>query len=176
MCSEGWLGTEMMGMGALLSHSTFTGEIISDGYHVPLEMIRVILAARGSDAVAIVSDSCSATGCPLGEYVLGGLKIILRENALVLSGTGSMEGAIPLGGSATTLLQMIRNYIKWGFGLLMPLKMATSVPARIIEQRNKGSLCVGSDGDLIVIDDDAKWFGTIIGGQVTHAADPSWKE
>jgi N-acetylglucosamine-6-phosphate deacetylase len=34
--ADGWLGTEMMGMGTLLSHSALTGEIISDGYHVPL--------------------------------------------------------------------------------------------------------------------------------------------
>jgi len=173
---EGWLGTEMMGMGALLSHSSFTGEIISDGYHVPVEMIRVILAAKGSDAVAIVSDACPAAGCQPGEYIQGGLKIILRENALVLSGAGSMDGTTPLGGSATTLLQMIRNYIKWGFGLLAPLKMATTVPARIIGERNKGSLRVGSDGDLIVIDDQAELFGTIIGGEVIHARDSSWME
>ena len=40
--SDGWLGTELMGMGTLLAHTSLTGEIISDGYHVPLEMIRII--------------------------------------------------------------------------------------------------------------------------------------
>ncbi|MDB6038681.1 MAG: N-acetylglucosamine-6-phosphate deacetylase [Verrucomicrobiales bacterium] len=174
--SEGWLGTEMMGMGTLLAHSSLTGEIISDGYHVPVEMIRVILAAKGSDAVAIVSDACPAAGCEPGEYLQGGLKIILKEGGLVLSGAGSMDGTTPLGGSATTQIQMIRNYIKWGFGLLTPLKMATTVPARIIGERNKGSLCVGSDAYLIVIDDGAELYATIIGGVVVHARDPQWRE
>jgi N-acetylglucosamine-6-phosphate deacetylase len=145
----------MMGMGTLLSHSAFTGEIISDGYHVPVEMIRIILAARGSDAIAIVSDACPAAGCPPGEYIQGGLKIVLKENRLVISGGGSMDSVPPLGGSATPQLEMIRNYVNWGFGLVTPLKMSTLVPARIIGETKKGLLRVGNDADLILLDDKA---------------------
>jgi N-acetylglucosamine-6-phosphate deacetylase len=164
---DGWLGTEMMGMGALLSHSAFSGEIISDGFHLPVEMIRLILTAKGTDNVAIVSDSCPAAGCTPGEYTQGGLKIILRENGLVLSGSGAMDssGAPPLGGSATTQLAMIRNYVNWGFGITTPLKMSTQVPARIIGEKNKGVLRVGNDADLILLDDQVRVHSTIIGGQ-----------
>ena len=171
--AEGWFGTEMMGMGTLLTHSAFTGEIISDGYHVPIEMIRLILAARGPDAIAIVSDACPATGCEPGEYVQGGLKIILKENRLVVSGGGSIDGAPPLGGSATPQLAMIRNYLDWGFGLLTPLKMSTSVPARIIGETKKGLLRVGNDADLILIDDRATLFATIVKGDVVYRAKKS---
>ena len=164
---DGWLGTELMGMGALLTHSAFTGEIISDGFHLPVEMIRLILNAKGTDQIAIVSDSCPAAGCPPGEYLQGGLKIILRENGLVLSGTGGMDGSNvpPLGGSATTQLMMIRNYVNWGFGLSAPLKMSTTVPARIIAEPKKGLLRVGNDADLILLDDDVQLHATIIAGR-----------
>jgi N-acetylglucosamine-6-phosphate deacetylase len=167
---DGWLGTEMMGMGALLAHSAFSGEIISDGFHLPLEMIRLILTAKGTDNVAIVSDSCPAAGCAPGEYVQGGLKIILKENGLVLSGTGGMDGASvpPLGGSATTQLAMIRNYVNWGFGLSTPLKMSTAVPARIIGEPRKGVLRVGNDADLVLLDDSVWLYGTIIGGNIVY--------
>ena len=167
---EGWLGTEMMGMGTLLSHSAFTGEIISDGYHVPVEMMRIILAARGSDAIAIVSDACPAAGCPPGEYIQGGLKIILKENRLVISGGGSMDSVPPLGGSATPQLEMIRNYVNWGFGLVTPLKMSTLVPARIIGETKKGSLRVGNDADLILIDDRSSLHATIIKGAIVYTS------
>jgi N-acetylglucosamine-6-phosphate deacetylase len=168
---DGWLGTEMMGMGALLSHSALSGEIISDGYHLPVEMIRLIITAKGTDNVAIVSDSCPAAGCTPGEYVQGGLKIILREDGLVLSGTGGMDGASvpPLGGSATTQLAMIRNYVNWGFGLMTPLKMSTAVPARIIGEPRKGILRVGNDADLILIDDQVKLHSTYIGGKEVYS-------
>jgi N-acetylglucosamine-6-phosphate deacetylase len=168
---DGWLGTEMMGMGALLSHSALSGEIISDGYHLPVEMIRLIITAKGTDNVAIVSDSCPAAGCTPGEYVQGGLKIILREGGLVLSGTGGMDGASvpPLGGSATTQLAMIRNYVNWGFGLATPLRMSTAVPARIIGEPRKGILRVGNDADLILIDDQVKLYSTYIGGKEIYS-------
>jgi N-acetylglucosamine-6-phosphate deacetylase len=167
---DGWLGTEMMGMGTLLSHSMFTGEIISDGFHLPVEMIRLILSAKGSDQIAIVSDSCPAAGCEPGEYIQGGLKIILKENGLVLSGAGAMDssGAPPLGGSATTQLAMIRNYLNWGFGLSTPLKMSTAVPARIIGESKKGMLRAGNDADLILINDQAELAATIISGKLAY--------
>lgn len=163
---DGWLGTEMMGMGALLTHSALTGEIISDGYHLPIEMIRLILTAKGTDLVAIVSDACPACGCEPGDYVQGGLKIILKENRLVLSGTGSMDGSgvPPLGGSATPQLAMIRNYVDWGFPISTPLKMSTAVPARIIGEKNKGVLRVGNDADLILVDDQVRLHDVFIGG------------
>lgn len=169
---DGWLGTEMMGMGTLLSHTAFTGEVISDGFHLPVEMIRLIITAKGSDQVAIVSDACPAAGCEPGEYVQGGLRITLRENGMVVSGTGGMDGSDvpPLGGSATTQLMMIRNYMKWGFGLLMPLKMSTAVPARITGEGRKGMLRVGNEADLILIDEEARLHATLIGGKRVHAA------
>jgi N-acetylglucosamine-6-phosphate deacetylase len=168
--AEGWYGTEMMGMGTLLSHSAFTGEIISDGYHVPIEMIRVILAACGTDRIAIVSDACPAAGGTPGEYVQGGLKIILKENRLVVSGGGSIDGVPPLGGSATPQLAMIKNYVDWGFGLVTPLKMSTFVPARIIGETKKGLLRVGNDADLILLDERVNLFATIIQGRVLYKA------
>ena len=169
--SEGWLGTELMGMGTLLSHSAVTGEIISDGFHLPVEMIRLILTAKGTDHIAIVSDACPAAGCDPGTYIQGGLKIILKENGLVISGTGAMDGSgvPPLGGSATTQLAMIRNYIKWGFGLTAPLKMSTAVPARIIGETKRGVLRAGNIADLILIDDCANLLATIIAGNTVHS-------
>lgn len=169
-CPEGWLGTELSGMGTLLSHSAFTGEIISDGYHLPVEMIRLILTAKGTDSIAIVSDSCPAAGCPPGEYMLGGMKIFLREGKLALAGSGSMGDAAvpPLGGSATTQLEMIRNYVKWGFGLVTPLKMAAAVPARIVGEHERGVLRVGNHADLILLDDAASLSAVFIAGRPVH--------
>ena len=173
MRPEGWLGTELMGMGTLLSHSAYSGEIISDGYHVPVEMIRVILAARGTDSIAIVSDSCPATGCPPGDYEQGGLKIVLKKNRLVIAGSGGMDGTTPLGGSATPLLAMLGNYVAWGFDLCAALKMSTLVPARIIGETTKGLLRVGNDADLVLMDGRAKLAATIIQGKVVFTAEPS---
>jgi N-acetylglucosamine-6-phosphate deacetylase len=168
LCDESWLSTEMMGMGTLLSDTSFTGEIIADGYHVPLEMIRLFLSARGSDSFAIVSDSSSAVGCPPGEYMLGGIRIQMREGRLVVSTEGEINGAKPLGGSGTQMLLMIRNFLRWGFGLTTALKMSTLVPARIVGESRRGLLRVGHFADLIFIDDAAELFATIGRGRALY--------
>ncbi len=165
---DGWLGTELMGMGTLLTHTAFSGEIISDGYHVPLEMIRLILTACGPDRIAIVSDACSAAGCAPGEYMMGGVKVLLKPKQLALTAGNLIDGVHPLGGSATPQLAMVRNYVDWGFGLTLPLKMSTLVPARIIGESKKGLLRVGHDADLILIDNRANLHATVINGTVVH--------
>lgn len=166
--AEGWLGTELMGMGSLLSHTALTGEIISDGYHVPVEMIRIILAAKGPEAVAIVSDSSSAVGCEPGRYALGGLEIILDDKRLVISADKNDDGVSVMAGSGTPLLDMLRNYLAWGFGFITPLRMATLTPARIIGEKRKGLLRTGHDADLIVLDDQFGLHLVMIGGEVFH--------
>ena len=98
----------------------------------------------------------------------------------MLSGAGAMDGSgvPPLGGSATTQIEMVRNYIRWGFGLTTPLKMSTMVPAKIIGEQRKGVLRVGNDADLILIDDHARLYATIIGGKIVHSKEmtASWAD
>ena len=165
---EGWLGTELLGMGTLLSHVAMTGEIISDGYHVPLEMIKIILAAKGADSIAIVSDSSSAVGCKPGEYSLGGLKIILDDKRLVLSAEKNDQGVSVMAGSGTPLIEMLKNYLQWGFGFTTPLRMATMVPARIIGETKRGVLRVSNEADLILVDDQFNLKLVIIAGEIAH--------
>ena len=78
------------------------------------------------------------------------------------------SGVPPLGGSATTQLAMIRNYIQWGFGLVAPLKMSTAVPARIIGESKRGLLRAGNIADLMIMDQNANLLATIIAGQIVH--------
>jgi N-acetylglucosamine-6-phosphate deacetylase len=170
---EGWLGTELMGMGSLLAHTAFTGEIISDGYHVPVEMIKIILAAKGPDSIAIVSDSSSAVGCAPGEYSLGGLRIILDDKRLVISADKNDDGVSVMAGSGTPLIEMLKNYLKWGFGFLTPLRMATLVPARIIGETKRGVLRAGNEADLILVDDQFNLSLVVIAGEIVHRHDPA---
>lgn len=163
---EGWLGTELMGMGTLLTHSAMSGEIIADGYHVPVEMIRLLIHQKGPLQLALVSDASSATGCQPGDYALGGLTIELRSGNLVLTKEVSPEtGVRPMAGSATPLLQMVRNVVGWGYPLHDAIRMATLVPAQIIKQPRKGCLRVGHDADLIVLNPRLELQGVFVKGK-----------
>jgi N-acetylglucosamine-6-phosphate deacetylase len=131
-------------------------------------MIRIILAAKGCDNVAIVSDSSSAVGCKPGQYSLGGLKIILDDKRLVISADKNDQGVSVMAGSGTPLIEMLKNYLNWGFGFLTPLRMATLVPARIIGEPKRGILRVGNEADLILIDDQFNLKIVVIGGEIIH--------
>jgi len=68
-------------------------------------------------------------------------------------------------GSNTSLLQMCRNMKKW-FNLPLEdvLRMATLNPACVIKEK-AGFIDKGYYGDFIVIDEDLKLFGVMIGGK-----------
>jgi N-acetylglucosamine-6-phosphate deacetylase len=131
-------------------------------------MIRIILNAKGADNVAIVSDSSSAVGCKPGTYSLGGLNIILDDKRLVLSAEKNDDGVSCMAGSGTPLIEMLKNYLQWGFGFLTPLRMATAVPARIIGETKRGMLRADNFADLILVDDQFNLKLVFIAGQEVH--------
>ncbi len=166
--SDGWLGTELMGMGTLLTHTAISGEVIADGYHVPPEMVRLLIQQKGPLQLALVSDASSATGCQPGDYALGGLTIELRPGNLVLTKEVSPEtGVRPMAGSATPLLQMVRNVVSWGYPFHDAIRMATLVPAQIIHEPRIGCLRVGNDADLIVLNPQLELQTVLVKGE-TH--------
>jgi N-acetylglucosamine-6-phosphate deacetylase len=163
--SDGWLATELMPMGSLLSDSRFTCEIIADGYHVPWPLIQAIVRAKGMDAIALVSDASSACGCSPGTYSLAGMEIELLEDRLMVARGTKVQGVAPLAGSGTSLLWMVQNAWRWGGSLLAALKMATLIPARIAGLERKGQLLVGNDVDLILLDATGDLQNVFIGGK-----------
>ncbi|HYE30178.1 MAG TPA: amidohydrolase family protein [Methylomirabilota bacterium] len=149
--NTGWLGTELMPMGALLADYRLTCEIIADGYHVPWPLVQALVKAKGAENVALVSDASSACGCPPGQYSLAGMQVEVRPERLIVATGAPVQGVPPLAGSGSSLLWMVQNAAEWGCSLLTALKMATRVPARIAGLRRKGELLVGNDADLILL-------------------------
>ena len=60
-----------------LAEDRMTAMIITDGHHLPAELIRIILKIKGADKVIVTSDACSLCGYPPGEYSLWGNRAIL---------------------------------------------------------------------------------------------------
>ena len=60
-----------------LAEDRLTAMIITDGHHLPGELIKIILRVKGTDKVIITSDASSVTGFPPGDYSTLGNKAIL---------------------------------------------------------------------------------------------------
>jgi len=134
-------------VGAILTSSNVTAELIADGVHVDDAAIRVLLASKGAHGVILVSDGIAATGMPDGKYKLG-------TSEVCVAGGIARTNEGKLAGSTLTLDRAFRHLLGLGFPPREVLPMLTSNPARLLglEQR-KGSLQAGADADLLLLDD-----------------------
>lgn len=133
-------------IGAAADTNVYT-ELICDGIHIDASAIRAAFRLM-NDRVCLISDSMSACGMPNGEYELGGQKVIMCDKKATL-----VDGTIA--GSATNLADCMRKAVEFGIPLETAIKAASYNPAKSINmEREIGSIDVGLDADLIVMDGD----------------------
>ncbi len=148
-------------LGAVLDDQRIFAQLIGDGIHVHPAVMRLLLRAKGLDRVLLISDAMRATGLGDGDYDLGGQAVTVQAGI-----ARSPDGA--LAGSTVSLDEVIRRVMLFtGLSLSQALPMASTVPAAAMGLTGrKGTLQVGADADLILLDDDAQVQLTMIGGQV----------
>jgi N-acetylglucosamine-6-phosphate deacetylase len=84
---------------AQLAAPELTAMLITDGHHLPPDVIRVIAAVKGAQRLIVTSDVAPAAGCPPGEYTFFGARVLLEP-----SGRLRNLQADTLAGSSSTLL------------------------------------------------------------------------
>ena len=60
-----------------LAEERLTAMIITDGHHLPGELVKIIIRAKGVDKTIVTSDASSLTGFPPGEYSTLGNRAVL---------------------------------------------------------------------------------------------------
>jgi N-acetylglucosamine-6-phosphate deacetylase len=120
-------------------------ELICDGIHIHDSILKGLYRGFAQELV-IVSDSLSACGLGDGDYVLGGLNVIVKDKQARLK-----DGTIA--GSINTLFDGIKHLVKIGVKLEDVINSATSIPAKSINMQNQvGSIKIGLKADFIVCD------------------------
>src|SRR5260221_11361895 len=134
-------------IGAVLTTPEVTAELIADGVHVDEIAMKVLLQAKGSSGVILISDGISATGMPDGKYMLGGLEV-------TVSGVDCRSAEGRLAGSTLTLDRALRHIVKLGIPLADAVKMLTLNPATLLGiEFKKGALRTGADADIVLLND-----------------------
>jgi N-acetylglucosamine-6-phosphate deacetylase len=128
-----------------------TVEIITDGMHLPFELIRLVYKIKGADKTALISDSIRAAGLSEGDYYIGskeeGQKIIVKN------GVAWMPDFEAFAGSIATADVLLKTAVKAGIPLIDAVKMLTKTPAKIMRKENSiGSLDKGFDADITIFD------------------------
>ena len=150
--------------GAVLSSDKVTAELVADNFHVHPAAMKVLLRCLGTDRVVLITDAIPGAGMPDGVYDLVGQKITIKDGHSTLpNGT--------IAGSTATLNRCVRNITQLvGIPLLEAVKMASLNPARTMGFASRlGSIAVGKDASLVVIDEQVNVYLTMVKGQVVYS-------
>lgn len=143
-------------------------EIIADGIHLPKSLLQLIYKFKGSDRIALITDSMRAAGMPEGEYKLGSLKE--GQTVIVENGVAKLLDRSAFAGSVATADRLIRTMVQLaGLPLTEAVKMMTSTPARILHMEDRlGSLEIGKEADIVLFDEQIRVSRTIINGRTAY--------
>lgn len=139
-------------------------ELICDGHHVVPEAIKAVVNAKGWDHVVLITDCLGPGGMPEGEYMSGGLPVVMRDGACYLRDGSSLAGSI------ATLAQIVKNVYDWQIVTAeQALRMATEVPARSAGIAGScGSIMPGRNADFVVLDAELNLEATYMGGKLVE--------
>ncbi len=150
-------------LGAALEADGVTVELIADGVHVHPVAARLLLLARGTANIALITDGVAPAGLPQGAFRLGGQEAQLSQGRVTLP-----DGTIA--GGAATMDTVVRNIVEWGLAPLSEaVRMASTIPARVLGLGDrKGRIAPGYDADLVALDTELAVVRTWVGGQIVH--------
>lgn len=147
---------------ASLASDTLSGEIIADGKHLPVTLMRLAYRCLGADRLCLVSDATSGAGLPTGKrFRMGEMEYVVD------SGVGMMLDRSGFAGSTTFLDEMVRLVVDTlGLSVVEAVRMASLTPARVAGVHDrKGSIEEGKDADLVVFGPGLEPRRTMIAGR-----------
>lgn len=151
-------------LGGYLLDDRVDCELICDLYHVHPDMIKLIAKIKTINKICMISDAIMASGLEPGKYVLLNQKVLIDADGYSKLPDGTIAG------STKDLMYGVKRMVKdAGFSMEEVLIMASLNPARLCGcEKNKGSIKIGKDADLVIIDDDFKVCYTFIEGQLVY--------
>jgi N-acetylglucosamine-6-phosphate deacetylase len=137
--------------------------LIPDGIHVDPLVVRSSQRALG-ERLTIVTDAVAALGTPPGRQALGRTEVRIDDTGVRLA-----DGT--LAGSNLAMDQGVRNLIAFsGCTSAEAIHAASTAPARLLGDTERGHLGLGARGDLVVLTDELRVVSTYVAGELVHDA------
>lgn len=139
-------------VGGALRIRNMYGEIICDGNHSTLASLNNFFTSKGPDYSIMITDSLMCKGFPVGtKFDFGGQEVVIYPD-----GSAHLVEAGNLAGSTLNVNKGLKILIE---DALVPVNYAinacTSNPARCLHVADrKGTIGVGYDADLVILDRD----------------------
>ena len=144
-------------VGTVFIHPELSCEVIADGIHINPNIIKFLLRCKPIDKLVLVTDALKPTKQKHLPLLANGEEVYLDKCFYRKSDN-------VIAGSALTMLDGVKNLVKFGLTLEQAVQMASTNPARIMKQEHLGLIAPGYDADLVIFDKDFKNIYTIIQG------------
>ncbi len=148
-------------VGAAMALNEIDCQLIADNIHVHPAVMKILVNAKGTRRVILVTDAIRGAGLPDGDYPIDNRVVTIKDGAVRLP-----DGT--LAGSTLTMDKALVNIMAAAqLSLAEAWPMASLNAARSIGISNqKGSLEIGKDADLALLDDTGKVHLTVVAGRV----------
>jgi N-acetylglucosamine-6-phosphate deacetylase len=136
-----------------------TVEVIADGIHVPIPLLKLVYKIKGVEGTALCTDGLS---CSAGDE-----NMYLDPRFIIENGVCKLADRSALAGSVATMDRLIRTMVnEAGVTLFDAVRMSSETPARIMGVFDrKGSIKAGKDADMCIYDADLNLKGVIAYGK-----------
>jgi len=159
------LGHRELGtIGAAMALPQVSCELIADNIHVHPAAQKILVDVKTPAGVILVTDAIRAAGLPDGDYLLDDRSVNIKNGAVrLLDGT--------LAGSVLTMERALQNVCTaTGRPLAEVWVMSSLNAARAIGvSALKGSLEVGKDADLVLLDESFQVKLTVVHGEIVFS-------
>lgn len=140
-------------------------ELIGDGCHVPKELLRLVARFKGVDKICLVTDAMRAAGTEVTESYLG--KICPENRVIIDDGVAKLPDKSFFAGSIGTMDRALRFAVQVaGLSVSEAAKLVSLTPAKLMKlDKQKGSLAVGKDADIVLMDTNLTIDGVYTKGE-----------
>jgi N-acetylglucosamine-6-phosphate deacetylase len=148
-----------------LSEPQISCELIADGHHVSITLMKMLYQAKGPGGICLVTDATAGAGLPDGSRFS-----LFGNDCIVEGGVCLLADRSALAGSTARMIDLVRIMVrKVNVPLHEAVAMATQNPARAIDVETKGRLATGADADFVVLSPDLQVLRTFM------ACDEVWR-
>ena len=143
-------------------------ELIGDGCHVPKELLRLVHRFKGTEKICLVTDAMRAAGTNVSESYLG--KVCPENRVIIDDGVAKLPDKSCFAGSIGTMDRAFKFAVE---NARIPLneagRMVSLTPATLMNMQNrKGSIEVGKDADLVVMNHEFITQKVFVNGKLVY--------
>jgi N-acetylglucosamine-6-phosphate deacetylase len=153
-------------VGAVLASDKVTAELIGDSLHVHPAAMKILYRCLGAVRIVLITDAMPGAGLPDGEYELLDQIVTVKDGKATLP-----DGTI--GGSTGTMDGCLRTMVQQvGIPMHEAVRMASFNPAKVIKlDKSIGSIEIGKEANLAIIDDSFNVHVTIVKSKVVFSSE-----